>query len=253
MKEPLVSIIMPSYNSKKYILESITSVINQSYSNWELIIVDDCSIDGSALYLSQLIIKLDDIRIRYFKEKTNRGAAYSRNIAINNARGNYLAFLDSDDLWHSNKLKLQIDFMIRNNYSFTFHNYTAYDSLIQKKLYGVTSPLKLNYDSYAKNTIIGCLTVILDKRKFDDCTMPLIKSSHDMALWLKLLKKVDYAFCLEFDLANYRVLRKSNTSSKYKAAIDVWRVYRNIEKINLLKSIYYFSYYSINAIKKRII
>ena len=253
MKEPLVSIIMPSYNTKNYILGSIMSVSKQSYSNWELIIVDDCSTDGSGLFISQLIKELDDIRIRVFREKINKGAAYSRNIAMMNARGNYLAFLDSDDFWHSDKLKLQIDFMVTNNYSFTYHNYTAFDSLMQKKLYRVTGPAKLDYVGYAKNTIIGCLTVIIDKREFDDYRMPLIKSSQDMALWLKLLRKVDYAFCLDSDLANYRVLRRSNTSSKYKAAMDVWRVYRSIEKVDLLTSIYLFVNYSTNAVKKRII
>ena len=252
MKEPLVSVIMPSYNSKKYVLESITSVINQSYSNWELIIVDDCSIDGSASYISDLIKELGDDRIIFSKQKINNGPAFTRNIAITKARGNYIAFLDSDDLWHPDKLKLQMHFMIENNFSFTFHNYSAYNSSLKRKLYTVNCPSKLNYESYAKNTIIGCLTVIIDKTHFRDYLMPLIKSSHDMALWLKLLKSTDFAHCLHHNLAFYRVLDNSNTSSKFKASKDVWKVYRKIEKINFLKSIFYFVCYSINAIKKRI-
>jgi teichuronic acid biosynthesis glycosyltransferase TuaG len=253
MKEPLVSIIMPSYNSMQYISTSINSVINQTYENWELIIVDDCSIDGSSIYINNLLQDLQDFRIKYLKQKVNKGAAESRNIAMENASGKFIAFLDSDDVWDQNKLKLQMEFMIENDFDFTYHNYSAFDSKLEKVLYNVKCPSKINYNSYAKNTIIGCLTVIFNKTKFDNYTMPIIKSSHDMALWLKLLRYVEYAHCLELNLAKYRVLSNSNSSSKYKASLDVWRVYRNIEKINVAQSIYFFVNYLINALKKRVL
>lgn len=246
----LVSIITPSYKSKKFIKETIESVCSQTNQNWEMIIVDDCSPDGSAAYIRQIIER--DSRITLIELKQNVGAAEARNKALEIAKGKYIAFLDSDDMWYPNKLEKQIAFMQKNNYVFTF---TAYIPISEdgKKEYSIISvPDKIDYTGYCKNTIIGCLTVIIDREMTGDFRMPQIPSSHDMALWLLIMKRGFNAYGLNEVLAKYRLVSTSNTAKKYKAVKDVWRVYREIERLSLVKSVWYFVHYLYNAIKKRL-
>lgn len=246
----LVSIITPSYKSKKFIKETIESVCSQTNQNWEMIIVDDCSPDGSAAYIRQIIER--DSRITLIELKQNVGAAEARNKALEIAKGKYIAFLDSDDMWYPSKLEKQIAFMQKNNYVFTF---TAYIPISEdgKKEYSIISvPDKIDYTGYCKNTIIGCLTVIIDREMTGDFRMPQIPSSHDMALWLLIMKRGFNAYGLNEVLAKYRLVSTSNTAKKYKAVKDVWRVYREIERLSLVKSVWYFVHYLYNAIKKRL-
>lgn len=245
----LVSIITPSYNSKKFIKETIHSVLSQTYKNWEMIIVDDNSNDNSVEFISNIIS--NEPRIKFVKLNQNCGAANARNKALELAQGKYIAFLDSDDLWYPEKLETQLNFMKQNNYAFTFSSYIPITE-DEKKMYNVINvPKKLNYQNYCKNTIIGCLTVIIDKNKVGDFRMPDIKSSHDMALWLLIIKRGFSAYGLNKVLAEYRVVSTSNTSKKFKASKDVWKVYRKIEKLSLPTSIFYFFNYILNAILKR--
>jgi teichuronic acid biosynthesis glycosyltransferase TuaG len=183
---------------------------------------------------------------------SNIGAAAARNVSIENAKGRYIAFLDSDDTWKPNKLERQLKFMSDNNYAFT---YTAYelineDGIKLNKI--ITVPESLNYKQYLKNTIIGCLTVIIDREKTGNFVMPLIKSSHDMALWLLIMKRGVIAFGFKEVTASYRLVSNSNTAKKWKAAKDVWLVYRNFEHLNITLSVYNFTLYAINAIIKRL-
>ena len=246
----LVSIITPSYNSKRFIKETVDSVVAQTYQNWEMIIVDDCSKDDSVEYIENLI--QNDLRIKLIALEKNVGAAEARNKALEVAQGRYIAFLDSDDIWLSHKLDTQLKFMQKKNYAFTFSSYIPFSENGEEEYKIINAPKELDYSKYCKNTIIGCLTVIIDKEKVGDFRMPNIKSSHDMALWLLILKRGFKAYGLDETLARYRLVATSNTAKKYKAIFDVWKVYRNIEKLNVLKSSWYFVNYLFNAIKKRV-
>lgn len=245
----LVSIITPCYNSAKFISATIESVINQSYIHWEMIIVDDFSKDKSVEIISKYT--KNNSRIKLISLKQNVGSAEARNIALRAAKGRFIAFLDSDDIWYPNKLEVQIKFMIEHDYPFTFSSYDLISEDGSPKSKIIQVPVSINYHQYLQNTIIGCLTVVIDKEKIGYFEMPNIKSSHDMALWLSLLKRGINAYGIKDVLASYRLVLTSNTAKKHKAAKDVWSVYRDIEKINLLKSAYYFICYSFNAIKKR--
>ena len=241
---------MPSYNSSQFIAISIESVLSQTYTEWELLITDDCSKDNSVEIINSYVEK--DDRIKLFPLAKNVGAAAARNVSLNEAKGRYIAFLDSDDIWEPYKLVTQMSFMKTNDYAFTFSAYNIMDN--DGKLTGkkISVPSKITYEQYLRNTIIGCLTVIIDREKAGNFRMPLIKSSHDMALWLLIMKRGFQAYGLNEVLATYRLVSTSNTANKWKAAKDVWRVYRNIEKLPFFKSIICFCCYTTNAIIKRI-
>lgn len=250
MIEGLVSIIMPSYNAARFIGESINSVLLQTYSNWELLIVDDCSKDNSV----EVVRKFANIdkRVVLFSLEKNVGAAAARNVAIEHAQGQYIAFLDSDDVWDEYKLEKQLAFMKQYSYAFTFSNYYVMEENGKKTENIVKVPSSLSYHQYLRNTIIGCLTVIIDRQQSGDFKMPLIKSSHDMALWLLIMKRGFKAYGLKDVLAGYRLVSTSNTAKKWKAAKDVWKVYREIEGLSVLYAAYCFCGYAINAVLKRI-
>lgn len=241
----LVSIVTPSYNSSGYIEKTILSVINQNYKNWELIIVDDCSSDYSVQIITRYLSQ--DERIKLICLEKNSGAAVARNQGIEEARGRFIAFLDSDDSWHPEKLSKQVDFMLKNDYAFT---YTAYHKVNEygEYLSKVNIPLKTKYNELLKTCVIGCLTAMYDSHKLGKVYFPLIRKRQDFALWLKILKLTPYAYGLNEDLANYTVRSDSISANKIKAAQYNWYLYRNIEKLNILKSIYYFSHYMIKGI-----
>ena len=228
----LVSIITPSYNSAKFIKYCIDSVLSQTYDNWEMIIVDDYSRDNSRELISKFA--KEDNRIKPIFLGENVGAAESRNVAIKKSKGKYIAFLDSDDIWKLDKLDKQIAFMKKNDFAFTFTSYQPISEDGKENFSVIKAPKKMTYHSYLKNTIIGCLTVIIDKEKTGDIQMPNIRSSHDMALWLLIMKRGFPAYGLDENLAYYRIVSTSNTSKKWKAANEVWDVYRKVEKLNIL-------------------
>lgn len=245
-----VSIITPSYKSKRFIKETIDSVCAQTYQNWEMIIVDDASPDGSTAFIKQLI--QEEERINLIELEKNIGAAGARNRALEVAKGRYIAFLDSDDIWLPHKLERQLKFMQENEYAFTFSSYVPISEDGSKEYSVVHVPSEIDYSGYCKNTIVGCLTVIIDREKTGDFRMPLITSSHDMALWLLIMKRGFNAYGLDETLAKYRLVPNSNTAKKSKAAMDVWSVYREIEGLSFLRSSWYFIHYVFNAIKKRV-
>lgn len=192
----LVSIIMPSYNSEKYIKDSIESVLNQTYPFWELLIVDDCSTDNTV----DIIKSFEDERIKLFQNKTNSGAAISRNRALREAKGKWIAFLDSDDLWLPTKLEEQIKFMLDNNYHFSF---TDYRICLNGKWEDVihTAPNKINFRKIKKYCYFSTITVMYDMEKVGLVQIGDIRKNNDYAMWLKILKNVDayrYPHCLSF-------------------------------------------------------
>lgn len=201
MKNGLVSIIMPSYNTGKYIEETINSVLNQTYTNWELIIVDDCSSDNTDEVIK---LFLKDERIVYLKNIKNSGAAISRNKAIKMANGEYIAFLDSDDVWNKNKLEKQIKFMEENNYYFTYTVYELIDgkSIILNKL--IAGPKKITKIGMYNYCWPGCLTVMYNRKKIGLVQIEDLPKNNDYAIWLKIIKKSN-CYLLNECLAQYRI------------------------------------------------
>lgn len=241
----LVSIITPSHNSSQFISESIQSIQHQSFDDWELIIVDDCSTDNSVEVIQPFIVV--DSRIKLIQLSENSGAAVARNKGIEAATGRYIAFLDSDDLWLPNKLEKQLAFMQEYDYPFTFGAYNKIDE--KGNVFGhVGVPGKVTYADLLKMCSIGCLTAMYDTEYFGKIYMPLIRKRQDLGLWLRLLKKVDYAYGLNKTLGQYRVRIGSISANKTSAAKYTWRLYRDIEGLNLVKASYYFSHYAINGI-----
>lgn len=240
-----VSIITPIFNSAEFLEQTIQSVISQTYQNWELIMVDDCSQDDSLLIAKQYAEK--DKRIKVIKLDKNSGAAVARNTAIAEANGRYIAFLDSDDLWLSKKLELQIKFMLSNDIAFS---YTAYEKMNENgevfELMGI--PEQINYTQLLKTCVIGCLTVVYDVDRLGKIYMPINTKREDFATWLHILKKVDYAYGLTQPLAKYRVYSNQTSGKKVNMAKENWRLYRDLEKLSLLQAVYYFTHYAIRGI-----
>ena len=250
MNEPLVSIITPVYNAERFLSDTIKSVQNQTYKNWEILLIDDCSKDNSAQIIKQFQ-KYDD-RIKYIKLEKNSGASVSRNTGIKNAKGRFIAFVDSDDIWKPEKLEIQIKYMLKENLGFTFtsYRYMKENGELTNKI--AKAPSKINYNGLLKNTIIGCSTVVIDREIVDYFEMPLVRRGQDTATWLQILRKEKYAYGIEQDLVNYRLVGESLSSNKIIALKRTWNTYRNVEKLGLLKSSYVFCFYVFNAIKKRI-
>jgi teichuronic acid biosynthesis glycosyltransferase TuaG len=249
MLAPIVSIITPAYNSRRFISDTIESVKSQTYTAWEMIVVDDCSFDNTCEVVEQKA-KLDE-RIRLIRVDKNSGPAIARNIALEAASGRYIAFLDSDDIWLPQKLERQIAFMQQGGIAFSYTNYRRMRE--QGDLYGklIKLPLSLDYWGLLKNTgIAGCLTVMIDREMTGDFWMPDLPHGEDLVLWLQLIKKGFTAFGLSEDLARYRIVGNSTSRNKRRAAKEVWRVYRDIEKLGFLPSSWCFINYAWSALQK---
>lgn len=245
--EELVSIIMPNYNGAKYLPETINSVLAQTYTNWELLFVDDCSTDNSL----EIIRSYKDSRIKILQNDKNSGAAVSRNYALREAKGKWIAFLDSDDLWVPEKLEKQIAFMETNGYAFTF---TDYDVIDEKSVTISHFKPRLDictYKDILKHNHIGCLTVVYDSEKMGKVLMPTnaIKRE-DLACWLSILKNGERAYCLHECLARYKVHSNSVSSNKLKMLKYQWKVYRKVENLSITKSCYYMLHWAINGVLK---
>lgn len=247
--QPLVSVITPLYNSEDYIAETIESVVNQEYTNWEMIIVDDCSTDGSAAVVERYA--LTDHRIRYYRLDKNYGAPYAaRNFATTKATGRFIAFLDSDDLWSPEKLRVQVNFMLDHGYPISF---TAYRKLYETDASRgkvIPVPEVVNYKELLKTNHIGCLTAMYDVAATGKLLQPGPQFHEDYIMWLQTLKKGFKAYGINQVLATYRVHKKSISTNKLKMAVVTWNIYRKNMKLNLLNAIWYFLHYSINGLKK---
>lgn len=251
MSKEKVSIITPVYNSETYIERTINSVLQQTYSDWEMILVDDCSSDKSREIINKYIEK--DKRIKYFKLEKNSGAAVARNVALENSEGRYIAYLDADDIWKPEKLQKQIEFMKKNNYAFTCTSYDKIDEQDQYKK-SVTMPEEISYKKFLCNTIIQTVGVMVDTKITGKkiLVMPNIRRRQDAATWCQLLKAGYNCYGLNENLSCYRVVSNSLSSNKFKAVKGTWFLYRNIEHLSLLKSCFCFIGYAWNACKKRI-
>ena len=248
--QPLVSIIMPCFNMASYISDSIKSVIAQTYPHWELLIVDDASTDDTVNIIESYA--QFDARIRFAVKKQNSGIADTRNQCIQMACGQFLAFLDADDIWHPKKLEKQLKFMIEKNVGFSYSTYDWIDEEGKTLNKFINTIGNLDYETYLQNTIIGCSTVMVNKTITGEIVVPSFRTSEDTATWLDILRKDILAYAINEPLVSYRIRRRSASSNKIKAAIDLWKVYRRHEKLPFLKASYYFSCYAFNAVKKRL-
>lgn len=233
----LVSIIMPTYKCGRFIAESIRSVQAQSYQNWELIIVDDCSGDGTVDKV--LEIKKTDERISIYQNSSNSGAAVSRNTALKHAKGRWIAFLDSDDLWEPTKLEKQIKFMEENAYAFSYHEYVEIDE--QDNLLGVHVsgiPHVNKFDMFAC-CWPGCLSVMYDASKVGLIQIKNIKKNNDTAMWLKVIRKAD-CYLLPETLGKYR--RRANSITPKPIWQRIWAhypIFRVAEEMNPVSSTFW--------------
>lgn len=238
MNNNLVSIIMPSYNCGKYVEETIRSVQAQTYKNWEIIFVDDCSTDGTVKRVLELREK--DSRIKLFQNKFNSGAAVSRNNALCEAKGRWIAFLDSDDLWEPEKLEKQVKFLEENEYKFSYTCYSEMDGEGKDTGIIVSGPSKVTKAGMFAFCWPGCLTVMYDREKIGLIQIEDIKKNNDYAMWLKVCQKAD-CYLLPEVLAKYRRGRSGSVSSHSIKTMIGWhyKLWHEAEKKNAFAAVYY--------------
>ena len=246
MTKKTISIILPNYNSSKFISKTIKSVLDQTYKNWKLIIVDDCSDNNTKLILNKFKTFK---KIKIFFLKKNRGAADCRNLAINNSNSQYLAFLDSDDLWSKDKLKKQIDFMVRNKYDFTYTNYFSFKEN-SKKLKKIFTPPKINFINFVRNTSIGTSTMMLKRSSVKKIKFKRTNICEDYFYKCQLLKRFKYAFCLKTFLTRYQIRKNSLQSNRLKNIFWIWKINNKYNKFNFVQNIQSIFFISLNSIKK---
>jgi glycosyltransferase involved in cell wall biosynthesis len=247
MNSKLVSIITPSYNSEKFISETIKSVLNQTYKNWEMLITDDGSTDNSYEIINKICEK--DSRIKLFSIK-NAGPAVARNNSIKHAKGKYVAFLDSDDLWFSEFLSKSIN-CISKSEGFVFSSYKRCNEITLKEQYkDFIVPKKVTYMDILKTNSISCLTAFIDIEKLGKEYMPEVLYRQDMGLWLKYLKKINYAKGIKETLAIYRIRDNSHSRNKKKLLKPQWYFYRHVENLSFITSIYLMIVWAYRGFKK---
>lgn len=242
MKSPLVSIVTPAYNAQATISLMIESVISQTYQNWELLIVDDCSTDNTKELVKEFCRK--DDRIKYFcTDHPTGGPAVPRNIAIENSQGEYVAFLDADDQWLPNKLEKQVRFCEENNYSFTYSNYEkmTWDGKRDARI--VKTREVTNYNDLLLYSSIPCLTTFIKRSLIGDSRFKNIPQE-DFCFWLDLLKKGNIAYNMCDVTALYREAKNSRSANKLNMVIAHWNVIRKFQHIGLLKACLYMMTYS---------
>ena len=250
--EKKVSIIVPVYNAEKYIEETVASVRAQTFKDWELLLVDDSSTDNTAQVLEEMLKKEPDGRIRILS-KENGGAARARNYGLAHATGRFVAFLDADDLWSSDKLEKQLAFMEEKQAAFSFTGYEFADENGRGTGKVVKVPETLVYKQALQNTTIFTSTVIFDTEKIkkENLEMPIIKSE-DTALWFRVLRTGITAYGLNENLVRYRRVSGSLSSNKLEALRRIWNLYRKSEHLSVPYSIYNFVFWAIRAVRRRI-
>lgn len=243
MEKELVSIITPMYKGAAFVGETIQSVLNQTYENWEMIIVDDCSPDGGDGVREARRRSNGDPRIKIIESKVNRGSSGARNIALEAAQGRYIAFLDSDDLWHPDFLCSQLLFMEEKNAALVFSSYRRIDEHTKEELLRpFIVPARVTYRSLLKTCPIFPSTAIYDTSKTAKILFneQLGSMRDDYVYWLSMLKTIECGWGNPDILVDYRMRKSSVTGSKRKVIKPQWNVLRKVEKLGLLPSIYYF-------------
>lgn len=243
----MISVVIPMYNSKQYIEKTLDSVVSQTYRDIEIIVVDDQSSDGSQEIVQKYCKTYKNITL--IKLEKNQGIYNARNVGVANASGNYIAFVDSDDIWLPHKLSTQIEFMQREGKLFS---YTAYDFInaegnnLNKQ---ICVPLSANYKRLLRNNVIGTSTVVISRDLLLRHPMPPIKCE-DYACWLEILKTGIIAYGVDTVLCHYRKLKNSDSSAKIRSSKRVWEILRNREKLALPFALYCMLFYIVKGITK---
>jgi glycosyltransferase involved in cell wall biosynthesis len=247
----LISIITATFNSSVTIEQTYDSIKAQTYSQWEWLITDDCSTDETLEIIKAISQK--DSRVKVYSNPVNLGAAIARNNSLSHVNGIYIAFIDSDDLWKLNKLEKQCDFMGDNvDFSFTGYDLIDEQGAPMHKTVDINQAGTFDYhDMLKKKATLGCSTVMLRLSAFEDITMPLLRTGQDYATWLKLLKSGKKAYLLNEALTQYRIMPKSISRNKFKKAKRQWQIYRDVEKLPLLKSVVCFCFYAWRAVFRK--
>jgi teichuronic acid biosynthesis glycosyltransferase TuaG len=251
-KNPIVSIITPVYSCEKYLKQTINSVISQTFSDWEMILVDDCSPDNSAQIIAEYQQK--DSRIHYIKLPENGGAAIARNVALAEAKGRYIAYLDADDIWLSEKLERQLYFMEKNGVVFSCCDYEKIESDGTPLNKVIHMPYSITYEQLLRNTIIQTVGVIVDTKYVDRSllVMPNVRRGQDSATWLQMLRNGVKFVGQNEVLAQYRRVPQSLSANKLNAIKRTWYLYRGVEKLSVPKSVWCMMGWAWHASLKRI-
>lgn len=249
----LVSIIVPVYNARKFIRETMDSVMAQTYPSWELLLIEDVSTDGTAAVIEEYVREKEEQRIRLIRQPENGGAARARNRGLEEAKGRYIAYLDADDLWEPEKLQHQLLFMEKNEAAFCFTGYEFADECGVGTGKVVRVPETLNYRQALGNTTIFTTTVMFDTEKIpkEMLEMPVMKSE-DTALWWRILRNGYTAYGLDENLVRYRRPGKSLSSNKLEAIRRIWNLYRRAEGMSIPASVWHFCFWALRAVKRRV-
>ncbi|MCM1189481.1 MAG: glycosyltransferase [bacterium] len=249
----IISVIVPVYRAERFIEETLNCVAAQTYPHWELLLIDDAGGDGTVEKIEKYIREHDETRIRLLIQPENGGAARARNRGLKEASGRYIAYLDADDLWTSDKLERELNFMREHDAAFVFTGYEFADENGRGTGKVVHVPGTLRYRQALSNTTIFTTTVMFDTEKIPKelLEMPNVKSE-DTALWWKVLRNGYVAWGLDENLAKYRRAGKSLSSNKLKALRRIWNLYRNEEKLGIAASTMYFCLWAVRAVKRRI-
>lgn len=243
-----IDIIMPVYNSEKYIQNTVKSVLNQTYKYWRLIIIDDASTDNTIQILYKLYRKhRNKKKIIILKNEVNKGQAFSRNLGLKYSKSKLVSFLDSDDFWAKNKLKNQIKFMMTNNYDFT---YTDYKIIKNNKINTIKVPDYFNYKRFIRNSSINTCSIILKKKIIKNIYFKNLRFSEDYFFKCQILKKNINAYKCPGSYAYYLIRDGSLQSNRFSVLISLWIINKNLNKMNFINNIISIIFISFNSLKK---
>jgi len=242
-----VEIVLPNYNSELYLEETIHSVIKQTFKNWKLTIID-----GNSNIETQKILNRYNKhkKINIIKLKKNKKAGFCRNLAIKKSRSDYIAFIDSDDIWKRKKLSDQLNFMLKNNYHFTYTNYMPFMPGVKKKLKEIKPAKFFNFEMFTKNTSIATSSMIIKRSVIGKTRFTNTKICEDYFFKCKILKKIKYAYCLSKNLMKYRIRKNSLQSNKMRNIYWIWYINKKYNKMDIFKNLQSIFLISINSIKK---
>ena len=241
-----ISIILPNFNSEKYISATINSILYQSYKKWELILVDDCS-NKMTIKILRKYYRNKKIKIFYLKK--NKGAAYCRNLAIKKSKGDYLAFIDSDDLWKKNKLEKQLKFMEKNNLKFSYTNYLA-NFEDKSKVKEIPSPEEISFEKFTKNTSIATSTMMVKRELVKNIKFTPTKICEDYFYKCQILKRIGKAYGLQKNLTIYRVRNDSLQSNKIRNLFWIWKINSKYNKLSIIQNLISLVSISISSFKR---
>lgn len=244
----LVSIITPTFNSAKYISETILSVQKQTHQNWEMILIDDCSSDNTIDLIEDFIAK--DNRIQLYQLDSNSGPAVARNKGIENVNGKYMTFLDADDIWFEDFIENSIKTIQKTGIHFVFSSYKRSDETLNFIYSDFIVPQKVTYSDILKSNSISCLTAFLDIEILGKKAMPLIRKRQDMGLWLKYLKEIPFAYGIQEPKAIYRIRKNSLSRKKSDLLKYQWQFYREVENLTVFQATYYMLHWMYRGFMK---